>query len=68
MDADRMDYLRRDSYYCGVSYGTSITVWLTSNITAVEHQGKLAMALLHKAFWGVRELPLRALHHVLSVY
>ncbi|MEZ4269981.1 MAG: hypothetical protein R3C68_00615 [Myxococcota bacterium] len=51
MDADRMDYLRRDAYYCGVSYGHFDHIWLTNNI-AVEHQGTLGMALAHKGVWA----------------
>ena len=45
MDADRMDYLRRDAYYAGVTYGNFDHQWLTANITAVEWEGSLAMAL-----------------------
>jgi uncharacterized protein len=33
LDADRMDYLLRDSYFCGVSYGKYDLDWLISNIT-----------------------------------
>jgi len=68
MDADRMDYLRRDAYYCGVSYGHFDHVWLTSSLTAVEHEGALAMALRHKGVWAFENFLLARYHMFLSVY
>jgi uncharacterized protein len=68
MDADRMDYLRRDAYYCGVSYGNFDHVWLTNNISATEHDGKLAMALQHKGVWAFENFLLARYHMFLSVY
>ena len=35
LDADRMDYLRRDAYYCGVSYGQFDHAWLINHLHAV---------------------------------
>lgn len=32
MDCDRMDYLLRDSYFCGVSYGVFDLDWLLDNL------------------------------------
>lgn len=32
LDCDRMDYLLRDSYFCGVSYGQYDLGWLTDNL------------------------------------
>lgn len=68
MDADRMDYLRRDAYYCGVSYGNFDHVWLTNNLTAVEHEDKLALALQHKGVWAFENFLLARYHMFLSVY
>lgn len=68
MDADRMDYLRRDSYYCGVSYGNYDHIWLTNNVTAIEHEGALALALLHKGVWAFENFLLARYHMFLSVY
>lgn len=68
MDADRMDYLRRDAYYCGVSYGTFDHVWLTQNLTALEHDGKLGMGLLHKGVWAFENFLLARYHMFLAVY
>ena len=48
MDADRMDYLRRDAYSCGVNYGEFDHMWLTTNLTAAEESGKWQLALKHR--------------------
>lgn len=68
MDADRMDYLRRDAYCCGVSYGHYDHVWLTQNLTAVEWEGQLCMALQHKGVWAFENFLLARYHMFLSVY
>jgi HD superfamily phosphohydrolase len=46
MDCDRMDYLLRDSYFCGVSYGNYDLDWLLDNLEiCVEHsQGTLGIS------------------------
>jgi HD superfamily phosphohydrolase len=33
LDADRMDYLERDSYFCGINYGKIDKDWLVQNLT-----------------------------------
>lgn len=68
LDADRMDYLRRDAYYCGVSYGNYDHVWLCNNLTCVEQHGKLTLGLLHKAVWGFENFILARYHMFLAVY
>lgn len=68
MDADRMDYLRRDAYYCGVSYGNFDHLWLTQNLAAVEYEGRLALALQHKAVWAFEDFLLARYHMFLAVY
>src|SRR5262249_41860087 len=68
MDADRMDYLRRDAYYCGVSYGNFDHLWLTANITTHKHEGRQAMALLHRGVWAFENFLLAPYHMFLAVY
>ena len=68
MDADRMDYLRRDAYYCGVNYGNYDDNWLTTNLTAVEYEGELALALKHRAVWAFENFLLARYHMFLAVY
>ena len=68
MDADRMDYLRRDAYYCGVSYGHFDHMWLTNNLVAVPYEGQLVLALQHKAVWAFENFLLARYHMFLAVY
>ncbi len=68
MDADRMDYLRRDAYYCGVSYGNFDHTWLANSLTAVQFEGRLGMALGHKGVWAFENFLLARHHMFLSVY
>lgn len=68
LDADRMDYLRRDAYCCGVSYGNFDHIWLTRNLCAVPHDGKMVMALQHKGIWAFENFLLARYHMFLSVY
>lgn len=37
MDCDRMDYLLRDSYFCGVSYGKFDLDWIIDNMKNIYH-------------------------------
>jgi uncharacterized protein len=68
MDADRMDYLRRDAYYCGVSYGNFDHLWLTANLCAQAYEGRQALALLHKGVWAFENFLLARYHMFLAVY
>lgn len=68
MDADRMDYLRRDAYYCGVSYGNFDHVWLTQNLSAVLEDDKWVLALQHKGVWAFENFLLARYHMFLAVY
>ncbi len=40
LDADRLDYLLRDSHFCGVTYGTYDLSWLLNSLTVVKYLGK----------------------------
>ena len=68
MDADRMDYLRRDATFCGVSYGNFDHVWLTNNLTALPYENTAALALQHKAVWAFENFLLARLHMFLAIY
>ena len=68
MDADRMDYLRRDAYSCGVNYGEFDHMWLTTNLTAVEESGKWQLALKHRGVWAFENFLLARYHMFLAVY
>lgn len=68
LDADRMDYLRRDAYYCGVSYGNYDHNWLCNNLVCVQAEGSLVLGLQHKAVWAFENFLLARYHMFLAVY
>ncbi len=68
LDADRMDYLRRDAYYCGVNYGNFDESWLVRSLTAVEQDGQWHVALQHKGVWAFENYLLARYHMFLSIY
>ncbi|MBN1960553.1 MAG: HD domain-containing protein [Deltaproteobacteria bacterium] len=68
MDADRMDYLRRDAYACGVSYGNFDHQWLVSNVTAALYEGQYTLGLQHKGVWAFENFLLARLHMFLAIY
>ena len=47
LDVDRMDYLQRDSYFCGVRYGIFDFQWMISHFDAHLKEGSVYLAL-HK--------------------
>ena len=40
LDADRLDYLLRDSHFCGVSYGHIDLFWIINHLTVIEENGQ----------------------------
>lgn len=68
MDADRMDYLQRDSYYTGVSYGKFDANWLLTNL-GVHFEKKTAhLALDARAIYTFEDFLLSRYHMFLMVY
>lgn len=59
LDADRLDYLLRDSHFCGVLYGKADIQWILKHLTVVKDPktGENAM--------GVRRKGWRAVEHFL---
>ncbi len=76
LDADRMDYLRRDSTYAGVSYGHFDLDWLLASLIAcVVHDprsGKQVpqafLAVRQRALYTVEDFLLSRYHMFLMVY
>ncbi len=77
IDADRMDYLQRDSYYTGVSYGKFDANWLLTNLGVyLESPGgkgggkaKTAhLALSERAIYSFEDFLLSRYHMFLMVY
>ncbi len=68
MDADRMDYLRRDSLHSGVSYGQFDFSWMVTNLTAHIDSGKAFLALHHRALYSFEDFLISRFHMFLMVY
>ena len=68
LDADRMDYLQRDSFFAGVNYGKFDADWIVQNLTAVEREGRVFLGLQHRAIFAFEDFLLSRYHMFLSVY
>lgn len=68
MDVDRMDYLERDSYYCGTNYGRVELSWLLSNLTAHQYENELYLALNRRALYTFDDFLISRHHMHLMVY
>jgi uncharacterized protein len=68
LDVDRMDYLSRDSYYCGTSYGQVDYSWLIANLRAFNNEGRLHLALNRRALYTFDDFLLSRYHMYLMVY
>lgn len=53
LDADRLDYLLRDSHFCGVAYGSFDLNWLLSCLTAVEYEGNPRLGITPQGIGSV---------------
>lgn len=68
LDADRMDYLLRDSHYAGVPYGRYDQQWLLENLLPVEQGGRVYLGLAARASFGFEDYLLSRHHMFLAVY
>jgi HD superfamily phosphohydrolase len=68
LDADRMDYLQRDSFFTGVNYGKFDSDWIIQNLAAVERAGRVYLGLMHRAVFAFEDFLLSRYHMFLSVY
>jgi HD superfamily phosphohydrolase len=72
MDADRMDYLQRDSYFTGVSYGKFDANWLLTNLSVfIDNTNKIKtahLALSDRAIYTFEDFLLSRYHMFLMVY
>jgi HD superfamily phosphohydrolase len=68
LDADRMDYLLRDSYFAGVPYGRYDHEWLVENIRPVEKNGALYLGFDARASFAFEDYLLSRYHMFMSVY
>ncbi|MCK5882773.1 MAG: HD domain-containing protein [Bacteriovoracaceae bacterium] len=68
LDCDRMDYLLRDSYFCGVSYGSYDLDWLIDNLEYCEIDGSAYLAMNERAVVTFDDFLLSRFHMFLMVY
>lgn len=68
IDVDRMDYLERDSYFCGTNYGKIDTSWLMQNMTFHRKDDKMYLALNRRALYSFDDFLLSRHHMHLMVY
>ena len=68
IDVDRMDYLTRDSFHAGVSYGKFDTSWLLANLTNHVRDDKCFLALKHRALYTFDDFLISRFHMFLMVY
>ncbi|MBI5545159.1 MAG: HD domain-containing protein [Deltaproteobacteria bacterium] len=68
LDADRMDYLLRDTIFTGVNYGRYDLDWLVENLLPVEREGKVYLGLGRAGIFGFEDFLLSRFHMFVSVY
>ncbi len=68
LDCDRMDYLRRDSFHAGVSYGVFDAEWLLSCLRPVIQGGRAYLGFEHRAIYAFEDFLLSRFHMFLMVY
>ena len=68
LDADRMDYLVRDSFYTGVNYGRYDMDWIVSNLNPAMKDGRAYLALSRAAAFAFEDFLLSRYHMFISVY
>lgn len=68
IDVDRMDYIGRDAYFCGLNFRGMEWSWLISNMTYYEKEGSLYLALYRKALPAFEQFLLIRHYMRLMVY
>ncbi len=68
IDADRMDYLRRDAFYTGAAYGWFDQGWLLSSMQATLHNQGWTMALNKNALNAYEHFLMARMHMTTQVY
>ncbi len=68
LDADRMDYLGRDAYFCGTNYGKVELEWLLNHLTFHIEDDNAYLALGRRALYTFDDFLLSRHHMHLMVY
>jgi len=69
LDADRLDYLVRDSYHTGARYGQTDVNWLVSNMARhVDEDGRVSLAIDRRALYAFDDFMIARFHMFVMVY
>lgn len=68
MDCDRMDYLLRDSYFCGVSYGKFDLDWIIDNLKVCHENNQAFIGITERAISTFDDFLLSRFHMFMMVY
>lgn len=68
MDCDRMDYLLRDTYFCGVSYGHFDLDWIIDNLTSCVEEGRAYLGISERAISTFDDFLMGRYHMFLMIY
>ncbi|MEW5842713.1 MAG: HD domain-containing protein [Bacteroidota bacterium] len=68
LDADKQDYLLRDSYYCGVKYGIFDIDRLISMFTIIEDAYHPALGILSEGIYALEQYVIAKYHMTTQVY
>ena len=69
LDVDKLDYIKRDSYYCGVSYGNGLDYSrIMNSLTVSDKGGKLRLAYYSKGRTAIASMLLARYQLYGSVY
>lgn len=68
LDCDRMDYLLRDSYFCGVSYGSYDLDWLIDNLEPCFENSRATLGISERAVVTFDDFLLSRYHMFVMVY
>lgn len=68
MDCDRMDYLLRDSYFCGVSYGKFDLDWIIDNLKICKVDNEAYLGISERAISTFDDFLISRFHMFMMVY
>src|SRR5690606_19558372 len=68
IDADRMDYLQRDSYFTGVNYGKFDANWMLTNFGVHIEKKTAHLSISSRAIYTFEDFLLSRYHMFLMVY
>lgn len=68
LDVDRIDYLQRDSFFCGTEYGLSDHEWILNNFCIYIKNNQAFIGVDQKAFYSIENFFIGRRHMGLAIY